>query len=68
MAVKVYKNTYRMGQATVDGLSFPESAIVDTLHKLFTAIQTQVDRDGGVTTGPATVLFTIEQEVLVDGE
>lgn len=68
MAVKIYKNAYQMGQATVDGLSFPESAIMDTLKQQFDAVQRQVDVDGGVTTGPARVLFIVEQEVIVDDD
>lgn len=66
MAVQVYTNTYRMGQATVDGLSFPESAIMTTLHDMYRATQAKVDRDGGVTTGPAVIKFVVEQEVIVD--
>lgn len=68
MSVKILKNTYRMGQATVDGLSFPESQIMTTLKQMFDAIQQKADTEGAIITRPATVLFTIEQEVILNDD
>lgn len=66
MSAKVYKNTRAMGQATVEGLSFPESAIMATLREMFHDVQAKVEQDGAITTSPAVIKFIVEQEVIVN--
>ena len=68
MGLQVYKNTYEMGHATYDGVSFHESDIMPTLKAMFDVVEKQIKEDGGVSTKPARVLFIVEQEAITNGD
>lgn len=68
MSLKIYKNTKVIGQATVEGLSFPADALLHLTKKAFHEVQEAVNNDGSMTTGPARILVTVEQEAIVDDD
>lgn len=66
MSVKVVKNTRTLGRANVEGLSFPEAAIMTTLREMYHDVEARVREMNALTTGPATIKIIVEQEVIID--
>lgn len=67
MAIKIVKAVRQIGQATFEGLSFPESALMVETMRAFDAAQTEA-RKIGMTTRPAVVKIIVEQEVITDDD
>lgn len=68
MSIKIVKGVRRIGQATFEGLSFPESALLHETKAAFEAVQAEASKLDGVTYAPAIISIIVEQEILVNDD
>jgi hypothetical protein len=68
MAIKIVKSVRHIGQATFEGVSFPESLLMVEAKAAFDAVQAEVRRINAVTTRPAIIKILVEQEVVTDDD
>lgn len=67
MSVKVVKVTDQIGTANSAGVSFTITMLFGMMQRLHKNAHKRAS-DMGITTGPAKVYITVEQEVLVNDE
>lgn len=68
MSVKVIKVTQRLGKANDDGVSFSNRDIMGALLTCYKQVRSQAKAMKAITTGPATIVIIVEQEVILDGD